>query len=152
MMDGLEWFLSARSVWSATLDVAPEEALQAGSIRALRVERDLGCLGYASHPPLFLSARSVWSATSEIGPVHLHVQLFLSARSVWSATSPLRRQLPCACFYPRAPCGARRSSTLPKAPGQRFYPRAPCGARRVGENVGRSYNGFLSARSVWSAT
>mgnify|MGYP006896398634 CR=1 FL=1 len=32
-------------------------------------------------------------------------------------------------FYPRSPCGERRTRTVPIPPGPYFYPRSPCGER-----------------------
>ena len=99
----------------------------------------------------FQSTRPVWGATSSVGSIKLKSE-FQSTRPVWGATIytvPKKtyrtvsihaprvgrdRFFPIVKgfihgFNPRAPCGARRTATIPSASSVSFNPRAPCGAR-----------------------
>ena len=56
---------------------------------------------------------------------------FLSTLSLRRATRRSASRTPTqANFYPRSPCGERRSKTLSRqSPNRNFYPRSPCGER-----------------------
>ena len=56
---------------------------------------------------------------------------FLSTLSLRRATvQPVPQGVQITNFYPRSPCGERRSSRVPAVCHWYFYPRSPCGERR----------------------
>ena len=55
-------------------------------------------------------------------------------------------------FYPRSPCGERRTAGEPARPVQHFYPRSPCGERRCFFCVKLLLQLFLSTLSLRRAT
>ena len=77
------------------------------SIHALLAESDLLVFGEVVTVTAFLSTLSLRRATWCIG------RLLVARRY----------------FYPRSPCGERRSPLLPGRDPRHFYPRSPCGER-----------------------
>ena len=55
-------------------------------------------------------------------------------------------------FYPRSPCGERRSAADLPRPVQDFYPRSPCGERRKPRRLKSRRCVFLSTLSLRRAT
>ena len=100
----------------------------------------------------FLSTLSLRRATR--GEIHANSQQeFLSTLSLRRAT--VNGDVLSSCFvnfYPRSPCGERRTRTGPALRGPYFYPRSPCGERP--EIVSRSSMScqFLSTLSLRRAT
>ena len=80
---------------------------------------------------------------------------FLSTLSLRRAT-PLRLELVRRFyhFYPRSPCGERRSSYSQHVtrPSGYFYPRSPCGERLQGQQSTTQAMQFLSTLSLRRAT
>ena len=78
----------------------------------------------------FLSTLSLRRATFlfadhiELRAISIHALL---AESDQPATKQAQNLLN---FYPRSPCGERRTKTAPALRGLYFYPRSPCGERR----------------------
>ena len=89
---------------------------------------------------LFLSTLSLRRATFlfadhiELRAISIHALL---AESDQPATKQAQNLLN---FYPRSPCGERRTKTAPALRGLYFYPRSPCGERPAeGERVSYTY-------------
>ena len=56
-------------------------------------------------------------------------------------------------FYPRSPCGERRSPVSASTNhAAYFYPRSPCGERPMRIDTGNNIGGFLSTLSLRRAT
>ena len=66
--------------------------------------------------------------------------------------SSLRHHLSRHHFNPRAPCGARPSSSLVATNDSNFNPRAPCGARRKLNQKTKEKNQFQPTRPLRGAT
>ena len=169
-------FLSARPVRAATTSRDVNNATNRVSIRATRAGRDPLECSQNHQMRQFLSARPVRAATWVTVPVEPTQEMFLSARPVRAATV-LRKwfRRPWHCFYPRDPCGPRRTPSLIRRltmwvsiratrAGRDcqklkhcllvicFYPRDPCGPRQAfADKVFREML-FLSARPVRAAT
>ena len=146
-------FLSTLSLRRATrLEVYKRHYLEI-SIHALLAESDFAC--------------PIWNPAGKVISIHA-----LLAESDWAAVT-LREVL--AYFYPRSPCGERRTRTYEGRqkevisihallaesdaasishillPGY-FYPRSPCGERRVSLLFFKSAKLFLSTLSLRRAT
>ena len=135
-----------RLLQNGFLDVA------AISIHALLAESDNATTAAEIALSVFLSTLSLRRATYWATRARA-AQLFLSTLSLRRAT-PLLAVLPAwrNHFYPRSPCGERRSSTTAFSVLSYFYPRSPCGERRC-EGVGLRLDGvFLSTLSLRRAT
>ena len=145
-------FLSTPSVWRATVYTRLFVPIGQISIHALRVEGDPRRLHWRAGGVLFLSTPSVWRATRHCcytgqkkqflstpsvwratidSRDHKGLHLFLSTPSVWRATGLVGTvDMIASYFYPRPPCGGRRSHCLLAIQVyQNFYPRPPCGGR-----------------------
>ena len=81
-------------------------------------------------------------------------QRFLSTLSLRRATiRATKRTHIRSNFYPRSPCGERRSSSWSAtATSQHFYPRSPCGERRSFSITVMMSTRFLSTLSLRRAT
>ena len=101
------------------------------SIHALLAESDFMFLGQLSMSSPFLSTLSLRRATKmRESTAHAAAQ-FLSTLSLRRATAGQCAGVPGADhFYPRSPCGERRSRLHWASLGSYFYPRSPCGERR----------------------
>ena len=110
--------------------------------------------GRESDTEEFLSTLSLRRATvGTIGQLQRRIGKFLSTLSLRRAT--VNGDVLSSCFvnfYPRSPCGERRTRTGPALRGPYFYPRSPCGERP--EIVSRSSMScqFLSTLSLRRAT
>ena len=100
------------------------------SIHTLLAESDLSLPETPTRVVLFLSTLSLRRATFlfadhiELRAISIHALL---AESDQPATKQAQNLLN---FYPRSPCGERRTKTAPALRGLYFYPRSPCGERR----------------------
>ena len=169
-------FQSTRPVWGATADYL----WFSGDGENFNPRAPCGARLYDLHLTVYLmefqSTRPVWGATGgglfhhECVPISIHAPR-VGRDSALRETKEAFRD-----FNPRAPCGARRStsdgsqsvrglfqSTRPVWGATSvflinsvlqfdFNPRAPCGARRVGQNQIHRAIGFQSTRPVWGAT
>ena len=101
---------------------------------------------------LFLSTLSLRRATFlfadhiELRAISIHALL---AESDQPATKQAQNLLN---FYPRSPCGERRTKTAPALRGLYFYPRSPCGERRTPPSRQSRITPFLSTLSLRRAT
>ena len=80
----------------------------------------------------FLSTLSLRRATEHVYQLVLWVLRFLSTLSLRRATSikPIFGNID-ADFYPRSPCGERRTKKFKMPVPAYFYPRSPCGERQA---------------------
>ena len=101
---------------------------------------------------LFLSTLSLRRATFlfadhiELRAISIHALL---AESDQPATKQAQNLLN---FYPRSPCGERRTKTAPALRGLYFYPRSPCGERLHNRVALIPHQQFLSTLSLRRAT
>ena len=108
----------------------PKEQTQNISIHALLAESDTAL------PPadglffLFLSTLSLRRATAPQQENGQAATISIHALLAESDPGPKVMTPDRYYFYPRSPCGERRSKTLSRQPRSRnFYPRSPCGER-----------------------
>ena len=101
------------------------------SIHALLAESDLDRWLAGLKGTLFLSTLSLRRATILVNTFSKIFE-FLSTLSLRRATiKPVLCKIDTRDFYPRSPCGERRSGSQHPAGTTNFYPRSPCGERRV---------------------
>ncbi len=147
-------FLSARPVRAATVDALIAGHAHRVSIRAARAGRD----DFAGESIRSFAGVSIRAARAGRDPAYRdayrRLDKFLSARPVRAAT---RR---CASgsrastsFYPRGPCGPRRTTSVTPWRLSTFLSARPVRAATGGTGfVGSSNAQFLSARPVRAAT
>ena len=101
------------------------------SIHALLAESDISVFWTALSRPLFLSTLSLRRAT-HYDNYNLHcVEISIHALLAESDGASSKYMSYGWDFYPRSPCGERRSAADLPRPVQDFYPRSPCGERQV---------------------
>ena len=102
---------------------------------------------------IFLSTLSLRRATMVRQPTPTRDNKFLSTLSLRRATlGNVVAGLPMSNFYPRSPCGERRTRHICKARSKHFYPRSPCGERLPAKIYRISSEIFLSTLSLRRAT
>ena len=145
-------FQSTRPVWGATLELVKISAGFTISIHAPRVGRDefAGTVTVTSDE--FQSTRPVWGATS-FPVVRICPKTFQSTRPVWGATALAQMPL----YRPRISIHAPRVGrdlSFPHSLLMLYYfnPRAPCGARPSTTQSCSKSGRFQSTRPVWGAT
>ena len=122
------------------------------SIHALLAESDIKISFLFRLPKKFLSTLSLRRATFNAScskPIHA----FLSTLSLRRAT--IRKGTAGRIngnFYPRSPCGERRSGSQQPSGTTNFYPRSPCGERQGTCNLLDAHRVFLSTLSLRRAT
>ena len=101
------------------------------SIHALLAESDEMKLDRTASRITFLSTLSLRRATVHYDNYNLHCVISIHALLAESDGRALRQlQLALCHFYPRSPCGERRSNILKTSQySMYFYPRSPCGER-----------------------
>ena len=126
----LALFLSTLSLRRATVLLRFQSFGFAISIHALLAESDGKLYKLAGRKLVFLSTLSLRRATCR----------------------PKHSANPKDYFYPRSPCGERRSNGVTHYSYIHFYPRSPCGERRIGPALYRIKALFLSTLSLRRAT
>ena len=122
------------------------------SIHALLAESDLSYLCRYLEGLEFLSTLSLRRATC-LGQIKGFSQLFLSTLSLRRATIRTDRAGTTPTdFYPRSPCGERRSKRPCHRERGYFYPRSPCGERHKKKECLQVFSKFLSTLSLRRAT
>ena len=123
------------------------------SIHALLAESDAGCAsGNPARRP-FLSTLSLRRATGVPFSRLAYDYKFLSTLSLRRATCGVCwMSLWMRYFYPRSPCGERRTKTALTSTVLNFYPRSPCGERHLPQRNCAAGAKFLSTLSLRRAT
>ena len=128
--DALTKFLSTLSLRRATCGWTRRRKWAQISIHALLAESDNPTSGRMTAPGRFLSTLSLRRATLMGGPAK-ETQAYFYPRSPCGERRSTSLSLSISNdFYPRSPCGERLAAIVtPPAPSY-FYPRSPCGERR----------------------
>ena len=168
-------FLSTLSLRRATLHGKKLDKAEQISIHALLAESDIpfcgcqtalsyfyprspcgerrACSKYARYGWVFLSTLSLRRATAAADLLAIDTGAFLSTLSLRRATRVAVLQHGVQQhFYPRSPCGERRSTPPCKRFPYNFYPRSPCGERPKSVTETVTANVFLSTLSLRRAT
>ena len=122
------------------------------SIHALLAESDQNAALAWAENWRFLSTLSLRRAT-KCGPC-MGRELAISIHALLAESDIQRYRYPKldGHFYPRSPCGERRTKTRLFCCPQDFYPRSPCGERRGHRGVRGGRRKFLSTLSLRRAT
>ena len=124
-------FLSTPSVRRATSLSNYSDSAFTISIHALRAEGDSIASASSLTSLIFLSTPSVRRATPGRGRLFDLVHISIHALRAEGDGRRVNRNEQICHFYPRPPCGGRRSIRCTHKAEKNFYPRPPCGGRRA---------------------
>ena len=122
-------FQSTRPVRGAT----PGGIRRYGGLRRFNPRAPCGARHVGRSPPLedgeFQSTRPMRGATAKLCRLHHRSEVSIHAPHAGRDQGHPPSCTRCRRFNPRAPCGARHTSSIRRCRNSSFNPRAPCGAR-----------------------
>ena len=146
-------FLSTLSLRRATSSLSYFQNFARISIHALLAESDPKITS-SLRPGSGISIHALLAESDKSRSNRLFGKIgFLSTLSLRRATPDTGcRRTQTHHFYPRSPCGERRSIVPSSEPSAYFYPRSPCGERPLYPSKVTWLNTFLSTLSLRRAT